>query len=133
MEISAEPKTTRTSFYLVFYITEQELAVRINFKGYKFIAPDTNLTLVVHHTICRDVDSKRISVSPNFWVVSEPRTGRRLIHERNFTTRHEAITDALEALSNRGMESTMEAVMLNIPRALDAPIHILQDGVLVPA
>ncbi len=120
-------------FTCLVYIPEKELAVRLNIQGYRFIAPGTSLLLVVHRVVYRDVHSEQLMVSDKHWVVSEPTTGLRLIHEREFVTRRAAMEEAAEVLARQGMDKTMESIMLNTPRTMDAPLYQFKDGYLVAA
>ncbi len=106
-------------------VTDLSVLYRVRIEGYLFQLPDTKLDLVVHKVIERKTRTGPFRLSEKRWMVSEPRTGLRVLHEREYLTRADAVDAASETINTIGMATTMEKIMLAMAGGTEARVQSL--------
>ncbi len=99
---------------------------KVRIKGYLFYLPGTELRLVAHKVIEREKRIGPYHMSREHWMVSEPRTGLRVLHAREYLTRTDAIDAAIEDVEHIGLSTTMEKIMLALAKNTNVHIQTLE-------
>ncbi len=119
-------KFTRTTLdAAVCDVVDLSVVYKVRIQGYLFQLPGTKLDLVAHKVIERKNRTGPFRLSEKRWMVSEPRTGLRVLHEREYLSRTNAADAASETINAIGMATTMEKIMLAMAGGTEARVQTL--------
>lgn len=100
---------------------------KLSIPGHQFCLPGTELRLVAHKTIERKKRSGALGLASKRWMVSEPSTGLRVLHEREFRSRAGAVRAAGDTVFAVGMSITMEKILLAMSQNTDLETESLDE------